>query len=526
MTKFLAATVSVLLATGALAGCSPTTTPTESPTTPAISVTAVREVTAGQPGSSILGSPTNEGITINTLSSPGMQLVVNYGLSADALSQQSPVQSSKSGEPIVTQLHGLEPDSTYFYSVATSTGGAFAAAPAQSFVTSRARGSAFSFGVQGDSHPEREGKMFDSNMYKQNLSNVAAANLDFYIMMGDDFSIDKLIQDGSVSQESVNERYLLQREYLDALGASTPIFTVNGNHDEAAKFLLDGTTSNPAVYAGVARNSFFPLPSPGAFYSVDSTQVNGVGYLKDYYAFEWGDALFVVIDPYWHSDNAVDSSTLDVASGTNSKTSSDKKSSTKKIDSTATPKTKSKKHASGSPESNKESNTPARNLWDNTLGQDQYDWLVSTLTESTAEYKFVFTHHVLGTGRGGVEEASLFEWGGFDKNGSYAFPQMRPDWRAPIQELMAENNVTIFFQGHDHIFAQQELGGVTYQTVPCPADPTFTAFNRDAYTSGTVLPNSGYLNVTVDEKGVTVDYIATGGTNNGQSLYSYTVAPK
>lgn len=522
MRKILATTVTVLLTTGALAGCAPTSSPTEVTDTTAISVTGIRDVTPGQVGSSILGSPTDEGILINTLASPGMQVVINFGLSADALSQQSPVQVSQSGEPIVTELHGLEPESKYFYSVATSTNGEFAAAPTQSFVTSRAQGRAFSFGVQGDSHPEREGKMFDPTLYKQNLSNAATADLDFYFMMGDDFSIDKLIQDGSVSQETVNNTYLLQRQYIDMLGASTPIFTVNGNHEEAAKFLLDGTTSNPAVYAGAARNTFYPLPSPGAFYSVDSTQVDGVGYLKDYYAFEWGDALFVVIDPYWHSDNAVDNSTLGLAWSGNSKANTGKKSSNMQSDSAATPKAKSKKQTSGSPESK----TSARNLWDNTLGQDQYDWLVSTLEESTAKYKFVFAHHVLGTGRGGIEEASLFEWGGLDKNGSYTFPQMRPSWQAPIQQIMAENNVTIFFQGHDHLFAQQELSGVTYQTVPCPADPTFTAFNRDAYLSGTVLPNSGYLNVTVDEKGVTVDYIAAGGTANGQVLYSYTVTSK
>ena len=58
---------------------------------------------------------------------------------------------------------------------------------------------------------------------------------------------------------------------------------------------------------------------------------------------------------------------------------------------------------------------------------------------------------------------------------------------------MVKNKVTIFFQGHDHLFAKQELDGIIYQTVPNPADDTYSAFNKEAYTTGTILPNSGYL---------------------------------
>ena len=395
----------------------------------------------------------------------------------------------------------IQADTDYYYSVAVDEGEGYLAAPTHSFHTQRSTAESFSFGVQGDSHPEREGSMFDPVLYKQALSNAETANLDFYMMMGDDFSIDKLILDGTVSQQTVNERYLLQRTYLDKLGSSTPIFTVNGNHEQAAKYLLNGTAENPAVYAGNARNTYFPLPAPNAFYSGDVTQVEGVGYLRDYYAYTWGDALFVVIDPYWHSDNVVDNSPTDkqATKGSGGKG------------------TKNATDASAS-------DSVKRNLWDNTLGQEQYDWLVKVLGQSTSKYKFVFTHHVLGTGRGGIEEASLYEWGGYDKKGQYAFDTERPDWVAPIQQLMSENNVTIFFQGHDHLFAQQELDGVEYQTVPCPADPTFTAFNSNAYTSGTILPNSGYLKVDVSSEAVTVNYIATGGDKNGQSIYSYTLS--
>ena len=46
------------------------------------------------------------------------------------------------------------------------------------------------------------------------------------------------------------------------------------------------------------------------------------------------------------------------------------------------------------------------------IGDEQYMWLKDTLEQSEARYKFVFCHHVMGTGRGGIEMAHLYEWGG------------------------------------------------------------------------------------------------------------------
>lgn len=63
------------------------------------------------------------------------------------------------------------------------------------------------------------------------------------------------------------------------------------------------------------------------------------------------------------------------------------------------------------------------------------------------------------------------------------------------------------FQGHDHLFAKQELDGVIYQSVPNPADDTHTAFNKEAYTIGEILPNSGFLYITVHPEDVKVEYI-------------------
>lgn len=136
-------------------------------------------------------------------------------------------------------------------------------------------------------------------------------------------------------------------------------------------------------------------------------------------------------------------------------------------------------------------------LWSIGIGDTQYAWLKKTLETSKAKYKFVFAHHVLGTGRGGVEVSTSYEWGGKDPKGSSTFAEMRPNWELPIHDLMVKNGVTIFFQGHDHIFVHQERDGLIYQSMPNPADDTFTMFNENAYLSGTKAPNSGHVRVTV-----------------------------
>lgn len=306
----------------------------------------------------------------------------------------------------------------------------------------------FSFGIQGDSHPEREGKMFNKELYEITLNNAKNNNVDFYFLMGDDFSIEHLIDKNIVTQSAIDAIYLEQKNYLDHL--NVPLYLVNGNHEQEAKYLLDGTDNNPAILARNAREKYFS--SPGAE--------------TGYYSFDYGNSLFVVIDFYWHTDIPVDNTA-------GAEKSTDKKN---------------------------------KNLWDITLGNEQYQWFKNTLANSTAKYKFVFSHHVLGTGRGGIENANLYEWGGYNSNGIWQFNEQRPGWEAPIHDLMVKYGVTIFFQGHDHLFAKQELDGIVYQSVPNPADNSYTAFNADAYKSGDILNNSGYLQITVNPQQLQVDY--------------------
>ncbi len=442
------------------------------------------------PGTIVLGRPTNQSIAANLLAPSAQSVYLEYGIRTGTYTGQIDAVALAANVPQEVTLPGLTANTRYYYRIRfrTPTATVYDASPEYSFMTQRPPGSAFVFGVQGDSHPERANTQFNSAFYTRTMNTVAADQPDFYLTSGDDFSVDTINQANprAVTQPQVMDRYNIQRPYLGILGKTAPIFLVNGNHEQAARYILDGTPNNVAVWAQNARNLYYAQPAPDAFYSGNSEIVEHIGLLRNYYAWEWGDALFVTIDPYWSSPVVVD----------NDFYGADKRS----------------------------------NLWDITHGDAQYKWLKATLEQSKAKFKFVFAHHVLGTQRGGIDVALKYEWGGQNNNGTPGFTQNRPTWALPIHQLFVANKVTIFFQGHDHIWVHQQLDGVTYQALGSPANPNYSLFNSDAYATGERFPDSGYTRVTVAPTGVKVEYVRTylpadegPGKVNGSVQFAYTV---
>lgn len=425
----------------------------------------------------ITGRPTDKSIAINILPAVDMQIIIAYGTNSGSYTAQTAPVNLVANTPREIELTNLTPDSPYYYKIIPVQAGGTEISNStpgleHTFHTQRAPGSAFTFDIQGDSHPERAKNQFDANLYTRTLTGAASDQPDFYMAIGDDFSVDTL---KTVNAGTVAAQYVNQREWLGLVGA--PVFLINGNHEQASLANLNGSADNVAVWAQTARNAYYPQPAPDAFYSGDTKAVEFIGQLRDYYAFTWGDALFVAIDPYWHSPQTVD-------------------------------------NQFGAGQGQKEK----RDLWNVTLGEDQYQWFKRSLETSSAKYKFVFTHHVLGTGRGGIELAKGFEWGDAANLTAH-----RPGWDKTIHQLMVENGVTIFFQGHDHIFAKQELDGVIYQSLPEPANPFYSWENADSYKTGEKFPNSGRVRVNVAPEGVTVDYVRSYLDKPDELAFSYTV---
>jgi hypothetical protein len=302
----------------------------------------------------------------------------------------------------------------------------------------------------------------DTAIYSRCLQNQLEDQPDFMIDLGDNVMTDKLKNASNViTRDTIIYRTRLLRSYYEKAAHSVPLFLTLGNHEGEAGWLLNGTPNNLAVWNTLERKKYYLNPFPNGFFSGDTTNHPYVGRRENYYSWTWGDALFVVLDPYWYTSPKPDS----------------------------------------------------LHGWNWTLGLTQYEWLRQTLQQSQATYKFVFSHQLVGgdpDGRGGVEFADRYEWGGNNLDGTYGFSANRPGWYKPIKELLEENRVTIFFHGHDHFFAKQDLNCLIYQECPQPGHFNFMNANQApvyGYLQGQILPNSGHLRLTVDPSGVRVDYV-------------------
>ncbi|MEI6248206.1 MAG: metallophosphoesterase [Verrucomicrobiota bacterium] len=447
----------------------------------------------------VLGRASDKTVTLSLLAAEAMEAVIELGTTPGKYARKIGPLTLPKGEPVEVVVDKLTANTEYFYRLQSrflkASGGAFTARPECRFATQRAPGSSFVFTIQGDSHPERP-QSSHPDLYARTLQAASAERPDFHICIGDDFSVDKV---RTVSPAALAQPYLLQRPFLGLIGQQASVFLMNGNHEQGSLFNYQQTDERRDVAVGVqqARNRLFPTVGPDGFYTGCQENLKGIGPLKTYCAWTWGDALFVILDNYWHSPALVDSGYGEKAKGTKG---DDKKN---------------------------------RDWWGITIGDAQYQWLKRTLETSKAKYKFVFAHHVLGSGRGGVDEADLYEWGGQGKRGEGSFKEKRPGWELPIHQLMVKHKVNVFFQGHDHLYCKQEKDGIVYQEVPMPSDHGYVAYNEDRYQSGTKLPSSGYLRVSVSPQQTKVEYVRcflpkdeTKETRHGMVAHAYDVKPR
>ena len=370
----------------------------------------------------VLGRPTKNSVTASVLAYADRDGIIQYGPKAGAPIAKTAVFALKAGQPVEVLIPGLQPNTQYFYRLSTRAGSAaWDSEPEYSFHTQRPPGSAFTFTVQADPHLDYN---TEPALYLRCLANALADKPDFHIDLGDTFMTDK-----HRGRETAAAQYVAQRYYFGQIAHSAPLFLVLGNHDGESGRWLDGTADNMAVWSNTQRKRYFPDPIPDSFYTGDATKDPNAGLLEDYYAWEWGDALFIVLDPFWYSTG--------------------------------------RQRGGGGGDDG----------WSRSLGREQYDWLAATLAKSHAKFRFVFLHHLVGgngkDSRGGIEAAPLYEWGGHNPDGTDAFKEKRPGWPMPIHELLVKNHVNIVFHGHDHLFVKQDLDGIVYQEVPQPGHPRY-----------------------------------------------------
>lgn len=455
----------------------------------------------------LLGRPTDTSVTINIVPGQTIEYVYDYDTdSGEPYAEQTALATATGGQPHEVTISGLAVNTRYYYRMRYHRPGEtdWVERDEHSFQTQRAEGTGFVFTVTSDSHAT-----FNAN-HRNAMSNVLSDQPDFHIDLGDTF-----YSGNASNQTAVNSAYLAYREplYMDRIGHSIPIFLSAGNHEDEEGWNLDDMPFSPAVGSTQARKAYFPTPIDDGFYTGNTDTLAAIDeatygdeYREDYYAWEWGDALFVVIDQFQY--------------------------------------TMANPYGSAAGEGSDDPDTADQWIW--TLGQTQYNWLKQTLENSNAKYKFIFSHHVTGgilrnivgvdAGyvRGGAEAAAYFEWGGKNADGSAGFEAQRPGWGGvPIHQLLVDNHVSAYFHGHDHQYAYETRDGVVYQEVPSPSmtgagfaniysEGDHGSYNTIKVLSGT--NNTGHLRITIAPSQATVDYVSSTSTAR-TVVYSYAIAP-
>jgi len=473
--------------------------------------------------SEFLGMPTDSSVTLNVVASADQYAYVEYGTASGSYTASTPVtlfsiNGSKPEfyNPIEITITGLQPDTGYFYRLRhrDTTSATYKSRGERRFHTARPRGTPFVFTVTADPHLDVN---TDVPLFTTAMSNISTDTPDFHIDLGDIFMTDKM-SDGITgippafgggvfpNQSRVNDRSLMLRSLFEQVCHSIPFHFTLGNHEAEYGYLFNAAAdkqNNIPAWDLKARKAFFPTPVPDAFYTGNSTAMDyaggTLGLLEDYYAWEWGDALFIVLDPFWNTN---------------------------------------------------ENPTQANDAWKWTLGKPQYDWLNRTLQNSSAKYKFVFMHHITGgsttladgvtrniAARGGVEVAGKYEWGGLNADGvTNGFAANRPGWAMPVHSLLVQNKVNVVFHGHDHLYAWQTLDGIVYLECPQPGTANYTALGSAGdgkYTTGTLLPNSGHIRVTVGPGQALAEYVRayraadeTTTRHNRDISHAFTMSPR
>lgn len=406
----------------------------------------------------MIGRVTGAGAVLNLVTSGNLAehvlARVRWAGAIDALPSSphvSPaIAAAESLSRLELPLANLEPNGDYVCRVecarASSPGEWFAASEPGRFRSQKTAGRSFRFCVVADPHWGDARNVLPAGPRWQTGEQclrqiVEDGPFDFMIDLGD--SPQPI---GTESAGDAVECYLRYRDVMAPITREMPVYLVLGNHEKEAGFHQRGTDdSNPPqpsncqsatqyhqMWSAEARLLCIPNPrgdtyleggegAPG--YDSRDHWLGPAGpwnegatrsHLQNFYAWTWGDALLVVLDPFRYT--LVGSLTR-----------------------------------------------PNRlSQW--TLGATQLQWLQDVLARSNATWKFVLAHHQVGgglidrRGRRVVEDAAEAAYG----RGSAVEADRLGVEQAIIHGLMRQHGVQFFLYGHDHAFCHSMADGVNY----------------------------------------------------------------
>lgn len=288
------------------------------------------------------------------------------------------------------------------------------------------------------------------------VQNAARAKAEFVLDLGDNVAWPGSREQGQTNSDGAVNAYARYRRQIGPLSAHCPHFAVIGNWaGESGKF----PEKSIELVASV-RQAFLPGPN-------HQTYNQGGSPREDYYAFSWGDVLYVILNIQTYSKPA-------------------------------------------QPDKLPTGMADVNQLSEWTLGEKQMAWFEATLRKATERFRFVCMHHPAG-GNAGDPMNTLYGRGG--ARGWNTGEQVR------IHALMKKHQVQIFFYGHDHVFVDDVVDGIHY-ALPgsCGAPWKFTKAETgyERY-----WPDSGHAQLDVTPEQATVSFINI----EGKIFHRFSVKP-
>jgi len=360
-----------------------------------------------------------------------------------------PVLVDTPGTGVELVLNGLRPSTRYFYQVAFETDNAPNTPhvlPIGTFHTQRGLGEEFEIAILADAH--LGSCFFDFDLATVWGFNTIACQDHLAKARETDLCVDLGDSTYPVSMCDPQDAWRYYSEYrrvMRPVYESMPVFYALGNHEQEAGFYQhgdDGSISFSSFgnqlsriqyhqkWATHARLLFVPNPrgdtypeggegAPGCDSSADWGAGNDPwnngdrSHLQNFYAWSWGDALFVVLDPFRY--------TL--------------------------------------PGGFRRPISPSE--W--RLGATQMAWLERTLAGSSARWKFLFAHHQVGGGLIDEYGNATEEWKALAYGRGSSVEADRPGTeQAGIHALMRSYGAQFFVYGHDHCFSHSVRDDVHY----------------------------------------------------------------
>jgi len=355
-------------------------------------------------------------------------------------------------------FHSLSPGTTYEYRVVAGDQVELLELAAGRATTQRPPGQPFTFSLITDSHiPPRSYVPLGLNTQDTQESTllsiaqeIASDSPDFMLNLGDMLDFHMFgFNDPPPDAGWTRFAYLNYRRLFGETLAVAPHYAVIGNWDGE-----NGCNGETAIERSRSQRLLYvPGPRP-------DTYPEGGNANEDYYAFTWGDALFVVLNVMTYTSGC--------------------------------------HYLSYDP--------GVADDW--TLGDAQLAWLRQTMQNATSKWRFLLIHHVVGGAAGDAANSAYGRGGG---------QAARVGEQAVVHDLMLQHGFQIFFYGHDHVFTDMVVDGIHY-TLPGSAGAPWK-FTTTETGYATYWPDSGRARVHVSPEAVRVDFLAVGGA----MLTSYTV---